>query len=206
MKKHLSWSIKDNGYENSPLSPMSDKKEYTYKFKFPDLLLIGNEQRELVIDQLVFEFRLALQSTLYGGCWGNGDLNEMIKWNKKEFKKKKLEDLSSDDFKYLKQSGMLWEIYPDAPENWDDILKKEEVPDLTTMNIYSEHGTKVTVTKQTAKNGYESDSEYVKKYLEIGKVYTVDCTDVGNSETAVYLIEFPNIPFNSVNLIEINEK
>ena len=180
---------------------MSDKKEYTYKFKFPDLLLIDDEQRELAIDHLLLEFRLALQSTLYGGCWGNGDLNEMIKWNKKEFKKKKLEDLSSDDFKYLKQSGMLWEIYPDAPENYFEL---EEVPDLTTMNIYSEYGTKVTVTEQTAKNGYKSID--VEKYLEIGKVYTVDYTDVGNSETAVYLVEFPNIPFNSVNLIEINEK
>jgi hypothetical protein len=32
-----------------------------------------------------------------------------------------LEKISYEDFKYLKECGMLWEFYPDAPEKWEEI-------------------------------------------------------------------------------------
>lgn len=76
-------------------------------------------------------------------------------------------------------------------------------PENITMNIYAHPGTKVKVTEQTAQNGYIGDQEAVKKWLEIGKVYTVAYTVVGQSRTSVTLQELPERSFNSVNFIEI---
>lgn len=76
-------------------------------------------------------------------------------------------------------------------------------PDDKTMNIRAHPGTKIKVTEQTAQNGYPGDQEAVKKWLEIGKVYTVTYTEVGQSRTAVVLQELPEREFNSVNFVEI---
>jgi len=32
-----------------------------------------------------------------------------------------LKDLSKEDFELLKESGMLWEIFPDAPEFYEEV-------------------------------------------------------------------------------------
>jgi len=33
----------------------------------------------------------------------------------------KLKDLSREEFELLKASGMMWELYPDAPDVYEDI-------------------------------------------------------------------------------------
>ena len=76
-------------------------------------------------------------------------------------------------------------------------------PDDITMNIYAIPGTKVKVTEQTAQNGLLGDKEQVQKLLDIGKIYTVAYTEVGQSRTTVYLQELPGEKFNSVNFIEV---
>ena len=55
-------------------------------------------------------------------------------------------------------------------------------------------------------NGYKYDSEDAKKYLKIGEIYTVDYTIVHSSTTEVYLEEFPDISFNSVCLIDLDNQ
>jgi hypothetical protein len=74
------------------------------------------------------------------------------------------------------------------------------------MEIYAIKGHQVKVTSKTANSGYPSDSDKVKKYLEIEKIYTVNYTDVHSSSTSVYLQEIPNIAFNSVNFESVTEQ
>jgi len=64
------------------------------------------------------------------------------------------------------------------------------------MNIYADNGDKVVC--HTYEAGYDSDKERAKEYLEVGKIYTIDYTEVDSWSTTVYLQEFPLIPFNSV--------
>jgi len=63
------------------------------------------------------------------------------------------------------------------------------------MDIYSKHGTKVIFDSPT--NGYPHQQENAKKHLIVGKVYTVDFTEVHSSSTDVYLVGVPG-SFNSV--------
>lgn len=65
------------------------------------------------------------------------------------------------------------------------------------MNIHAKKGEKVIFKYPTA--GHKHDHELVKKHLSLNKFYTVDKTVVGEYHTDVYLEEFPNIVFNSVN-------
>jgi len=65
------------------------------------------------------------------------------------------------------------------------------------MNIYAKNGDKV-ICKNISR-GYDLTDETANKYLKIGSVYTVDYTDVHNWHTNVYLIEFPNVSFNSTD-------
>ena len=65
------------------------------------------------------------------------------------------------------------------------------------MNIYAEHGDKVKFSVPDA--GYSYNREQCKKHLELGKVYTIDYTEVISYHTDVYLVEIPGIAFNSVN-------
>ena len=53
------------------------------------------------------------------------------------------------------------------------------------MNIYALRGHRV---KFLGENGYALEREYALKHLEVGKIYIVDHTDVGQSNTDVYLI------------------
>jgi hypothetical protein len=74
------------------------------------------------------------------------------------------------------------------------------------MNIYSEKGTKVTVTESSLNNGYKYDSETAKKYLTVGETYTVDHTIVHSWTSDVYLEEFPDISFNTVCLVDLDNQ
>ena len=71
-----------------------------------------------------------------------------------------------------------------------------------SMNIYADRGNTVLVTKETAHNGYDDDKKQVEKHLQIGKLYTIRKTEVHSSSTTVYLQEFPNMTWNSVNFID----
>jgi hypothetical protein len=64
------------------------------------------------------------------------------------------------------------------------------------MDIYATNGDRVCYANFLA----GGDDDYVKceKYLTRGGVYTVDKTVVHNYYTTVYLLEFPDISFNSV--------
>ena len=72
---------------------------------------------------------------------------------------------------------------------------------IEDMDIYAKEGYKVTVTEQGIQNGYSRDVEKAKKYLEVGKVYTVKETEVGAWRTEVVLKELPDIRFNSVHFV-----
>lgn len=74
------------------------------------------------------------------------------------------------------------------------------------MEIYAKRGQKVIVTKRTAHNGYDSQEQDVAKHLQIGKIYTVEKTEVHSSSTTVQLKEFPNKNWNSVNFIDYVDK
>jgi len=75
--------------------------------------------------------------------------------------------------------------------------------ELPRMNIYSQHGDKVIYDAPTA--GYPHDQKKLKEQgLIVGKVYTIDYTDVYSSYTDVYLVGFRGVKFNSVNFGEIS--
>lgn len=73
-----------------------------------------------------------------------------------------------------------------------------------SMELFALKGHKVMVTKKTKKMGLAIDLN--SKYLEIGKIYTVDYTDVAGFSTDVYLLEFPKVRFNSVNFLSITKQ
>lgn len=63
------------------------------------------------------------------------------------------------------------------------------------MNIYALKGHKVRCI--SLEGPYEYQTERAQKYLELGKEYTVESTEVHSSSTDVILQEIPNIEFNS---------
>ena len=67
------------------------------------------------------------------------------------------------------------------------------------MNIYALKGHKVRVTEASATNGYRNDADKVKRYLEIGEIYTVLTTHVDTYHSSVILEQKPKIVFNAVN-------
>ena len=73
------------------------------------------------------------------------------------------------------------------------------------MDIYAKKGHKIIVTEKSIENGYDSVKEHAKKHLEIGEMYTVHCTSVQGWSTTVYLEEFPDEEFNSVNFEDADE-
>ena len=67
------------------------------------------------------------------------------------------------------------------------------------MDIYANPGTKVMFiedrpTKAQIQWGGHTDPSI----LELGRIYTIERTDVRSSHTKVYLQEFPDVHFNSV--------
>lgn len=65
-----------------------------------------------------------------------------------------------------------------------------------TMNIHAQEGDKVIFAYPD--NGWEWQKEHALKYLTINTEYTIDFTDVHSSSTDIYLKEFPEVKFNSV--------
>lgn len=84
--------------------------------------------------------------------------------------------------------------------NWlDKNFIKENIPvKEESMDIYSKKGTKVIYL---AIGGYPSQLEYANKFLEKGKEYTIERTDVDSWTTNVYLQEIleDTVCFNSVH-------
>ncbi len=72
------------------------------------------------------------------------------------------------------------------------------------MNIYALKGHKVKC--ETFLAGYDYDREKAQKYLEIGKEYTIEMTEVDSWNTDVWLQEFPNVKFNSVFFEDVEEQ
>lgn len=56
------------------------------------------------------------ENTING--FGKDQLRVMFNWAKSA----KLSQISKRDFEELKKWGMLWEFYPNAPENYEDII------------------------------------------------------------------------------------
>lgn len=91
-------------------------------------------------------------------------------------------------------------------EEFEKECKNEDKHLRKTMNIWALKGHIVKVTEATVNNGYDFDSEKVKKNLEIEKHYTVKYTNVGQSSTQVVLQEFPDLKFNSVNFVSVTQQ
>jgi hypothetical protein len=72
------------------------------------------------------------------------------------------------------------------------------------MNIYATKGDKVRCN--TLSGGYDYHEEIAKRFLEIGKEYTIEVTVVDSWHTDVHLQEFPNIKFNSVFFEDVVEE
>ncbi len=64
------------------------------------------------------------------------------------------------------------------------------------MNIYAKSGEKVVFSSPT--NGYLCHQELARKHLAVGRIYTVDYTEVEAFHTDVFLLECPGVAFNSV--------
>jgi len=75
-------------------------------------------------------------------------------------------------------------------------IKSKMPENLRSMNVFAEEGDKVICI--CVDKGFEEDQEIAKKYLRVGEVYTVKCTLPLDWATAVELVEFPGIIFNSV--------
>lgn len=71
------------------------------------------------------------------------------------------------------------------------------------MNIYALKGHKV-ICNDNLDTGYKQDSIRAKYYLEVGKVYTVEHTEVSNTSTYVWLEEIPNKSFNSIYFEDVD--
>jgi len=68
------------------------------------------------------------------------------------------------------------------------------------MNLDCKHGMKV---RYIGEGGWDADKVHANKYLTVGEIYTVDIIDIGNWSSDVYLIEFPEIDFNTVMFEEV---
>lgn len=62
--------------------------------------------------------------------------------------------------------------------------------------IFCKHGDKVTFSHPDY--GLECDKEQARDYLAVGAAYTVDEIHVGRSRTEIWLLEVPEVSFNSV--------
>jgi hypothetical protein len=73
------------------------------------------------------------------------------------------------------------------------------------MDIYAEEGTKVIVTEDSIKNGYDHVEEHARKFLKVGETYTIENTVVDGWSTEVYIKEFPDEVFNSVSFEDVED-
>jgi hypothetical protein len=73
--------------------------------------------------------------------------------------------------------------------------------EFETMNIWALKGHRITVTEDSAKNGYEYDKQSVKDL--IGKILVVERTSVSSSSTDVYIKGYAG-RFNSVMFVDVD--
>jgi len=66
------------------------------------------------------------------------------------------------------------------------------------MNIHAKEGDRIIVTEETIKNGSDTDRKKAEKFLEIGKIYTVDSIVVMAWASRVFIKELPKRMFNTV--------
>jgi len=66
------------------------------------------------------------------------------------------------------------------------------------MNIHAKEGDKIIVTEETIKNGSDTDRRRAEKYLEVGKIYTVDSIVVMAWTSRVLIKDLPKLTFNTV--------
>ena len=85
------------------------------------------------------------------------------------------------------------------------ISDPNNILDQSSMQLYAKRGHKVMVTERTINNGYQGDKDYANKYLEIGKIYTVEAMWVHDWNSDVELQEIPDKKFNSVHFIDYKE-
>lgn len=84
-------------------------------------------------------------------------------------------------------------VKPDVPR----LVLKSDNP-YETMNIHTPSGYKVIYA--FPENGWDDTEKYNESIgLVVGETYTVEDTEVYSSYTTVYLKEFPDKSFNSVN-------
>ncbi|PJA86750.1 MAG: hypothetical protein CO141_03215 [Candidatus Moranbacteria bacterium CG_4_9_14_3_um_filter_42_9] len=76
------------------------------------------------------------------------------------------------------------------------------------MNIYALEGFRIIVKAEAGSvvGGTEADKKQVKKYLKIGKIYTVAKTKVHNCHTDVHLKEVPGVKLNSTNFVDFESQ
>ena len=72
-----------------------------------------------------------------------------------------------------------------------------------SMDIYATKGDKIRYANFLA--GGDDDQVKCDKYLTRGGVYTVDKTVVYNYYTVVFLLEYPDVPFNNVMFEDCHE-
>jgi hypothetical protein len=72
------------------------------------------------------------------------------------------------------------------------------------MSIRAPRGTKVKLVHPNA--GYDPDVARAKKHLTVGKVYTVNYAITYSWNTDVYLVEIPNVAFNSSMFEEVERR
>lgn len=78
-------------------------------------------------------------------------------------------------------------------------------PDEDYMDINSPPGTKVTVSYLSLLNGSETYKKRAKEHLNLGRIYTVNRTEVHQWYTEVYLKEIPDVAFSSVQFVRYHE-
>lgn len=82
------------------------------------------------------------------------------------------------------------------------ILDPQGILQHESISLESKQGHKVMVTEKTIGWGRDYDKEQAKKFLEVGKVYTVESMEVHNWSSSVTLKEIPNEEFNSVHFVD----
>lgn len=71
-----------------------------------------------------------------------------------------------------------------------------------SMNIYAKPGTKV---RYTGTGGYDAQRQLATKHIEVGQILTVKETNIDKFMTYVEFEEIPNMRFNSVMFVEVED-
>jgi len=83
-----------------------------------------------------------------------------------------------------------WEA---TKEEFNHLVEEEEI-----IDSYEDFKSGVKIINSNPDSGYDPDVMQNKKYLKLGETYTVSKVRSGDWHTEIYLEEFPDIPFNSI--------